>query len=164
MTEGLMTGYFVSMRPHTNSLGSDARFCTRIWLEGFGIHSAQGVIVGTDFNRTRLLKSLGCNAHLDDQANHIDALTKAGMNAYLLDRPWNQHYKIDPEHRVCSIDQFLERAVAPLLSEHSRKSYFGPAQQTDLCHPGSTRSLVETAISTGLQVSALAEKSTPRPA
>lgn len=130
MSQGVITGYVVSVRTMTD----DPAGQTRVWLNERGLYSLQGAIVGTR-KRADVLKILGSEAHLDDAGYQVEALQKEGLNAYLLDRPWNQDAQVDPKFRVSSVDEFLERAVGPLLPEEEAKFFFSPPQVTDLVSP-----------------------------
>jgi hypothetical protein len=167
MNEGVIVGYFVSHRTDTSAAGSDARLMTRIWLENHGIMSAQGIIVGA-LDRIDLLRALQSDAHLDDIGEQVLKLRAANLNAYLLDRSWNQHIVIDPHYRVQTVDEFLVKAIAPLLPDHARDTFFSPTQQTDLVHIPDTlsREMIAEAIRTRpFRFSDLAEiAQQPRPA
>jgi hypothetical protein len=127
--EGAFTGYVVSRR--SSSTDADPAAHTRYWLHEQGLTHLQGVIVGMQ-DRAVLLSLLECDAHLDDYGQQVLDLRARGVNAYLLDRPWNQDTLINPEFRVFSVDEFLERVVAPFLPAEVAKTYFSPPQITDL--------------------------------
>jgi hypothetical protein len=55
----------------------------------------------------------GVQYHIDDNPGTVELLRKAGIEAFLLDRPWNQREIC--EWRVDSIEQFLD-IVAPSAS------------------------------------------------
>lgn len=46
---------------------------------------------------------------IDDRVENVEKLTEAGVNAVLLDRPWNQHASFP---RVYSLIEFAERVIA----------------------------------------------------
>lgn len=127
--EGVFTSYVVSLRVVGDDV--DPALQTRLWLNDKGLTHLQGVIVGNQ-NRPALLTMLGSDAHLDDSGAHVVDLRKAGINAYLLDRTWNQDAAVDPAYRVYSIDQFLEDVVSTFLPAEVNKTFFSPPQIADL--------------------------------
>lgn len=46
---------------------------------------------------------------IDDKIENYDALDAAGVEVYLLDRPWNQH--VDSRRRVKSVSEFVDIVV-----------------------------------------------------
>jgi hypothetical protein len=157
--EGVFTGYVVSRR--RDPIGGNAAAQTRYWLNERGLTHLQGVIVGNQ-DRAVLLTLLGSDAHLDDFGDQVLELRARGVNAYLLDRSWNQDTEIDPQYRVASVDEFLERVVAQFLPAEAVKTYFSPPQITDLVSVHRPLPASETARlirETNFQFSGLAEAS-----
>jgi len=76
-----------------------------------------------------LLRMLDSQIHLDDRASHVAELRGGGINAYLLDRPWNHDCVIDEEYastRTAGLTPSTGRAAgsswsaAPPTSESHR--------------------------------------------
>lgn len=80
---------------------------TQLWFQDHGLVPT-GVIAGHQ-ERYELLQQLESDYHLDDYGDEFLKLRKKGINAYLIDRPWNQD--IDTEYRVKSFDEFLLATV-----------------------------------------------------
>lgn len=114
LNEYLLTGqfvaYFVTHRANlqTPDYVGDARFLTRAWLDRMGVTADCGVIAG-HHNRTDLLQMLGSQAHLEDYGVEFERLRAAGLNAWLIDRPWNRY--VDTPYRVYCLQEFLDRTV-----------------------------------------------------
>ena len=157
--EGAFTGYVVSRR--RDPIGGNAAAQTRYWLNERGLTHLQGVIVGSQ-DRAVLLTLLRSDAHLDDFGDQVIELRAKGVNAYLLNRSWNQDTEIDPQYRVASVDEFLERVVAQFLPAEAVKTYFSPPQITDLVsvhHPLPASETARLIREAGFQFSGLAEAS-----
>lgn len=102
--------YLVTHRPNIDSDEgiTDACRLTQQWFADQGITNPTGVIAG-HHNRTDLLKLLEVDYHIDDYGDEFLKLRDAGINAYLIDRPWNRY--IETEYRVASFDEFLAQTV-----------------------------------------------------
>jgi len=80
---------------------------TRLWLaeHGFeycGLHcSADKTIVPTD-------------VFVEDKLENYDRLVEAGVEVYLVDRPWNQQHR-DGRNRIASVQNYADIVVAKSL-------------------------------------------------
>ena len=117
MEVGEFVGYFVTSRfdLDTPNYVGDARFLTQCWLQKQGLKAHAGVVVQRNQSRADLLYGLGSDYHLDDIGDNYLSLCAAGIQAYLLDRPWNRY--LGTSDRVCSIEEFLNRTVFKLRQE-----------------------------------------------
>jgi uncharacterized HAD superfamily protein len=104
-------GYFITRRKNlkTSSI-SDANALTRIWLEQQGIVDASAIIASSGGNRIQVLKELEIDTYIDDWADQFLLAQEAGIDAYLIDRPYNRHIQTDK--RVYSITEYVRRATA----------------------------------------------------
>lgn len=110
METGQMVGYFVTRRAHLHTphhIG-DARYLTASWLKRQGIVNSTAVLAGY-FDRLELLRLLDVDYHLEDYDVEFKRLRAEGINAYLIDRPWNR--QVQTEYRVKTIEEFLQKTV-----------------------------------------------------
>ena len=122
-------GGFLATRPYPTSekgdyaLDVDAQ--SLAWLEGSwaGQDTRDSYAItgyrGTCFSardKVRELIHRGVQYHIDDNAGTVEHMRAAGIEAFLIDRPWNRHEEC--AWRVRSIQQFLD-IVAPECSEVS---------------------------------------------
>lgn len=92
----------------------DCRLLTKWWLNKYGITDAQAVIAGWQ-NRVDLLKQLEIDAYIDDYAPQVEQCMAAGINTYLINRPWNRKESCSAP-RVDSVAHFLD-IVDPQVSK-----------------------------------------------
>jgi uncharacterized HAD superfamily protein len=103
-------GYFITKRCdlNTQELG-DSNALTRIFFEKYGIENATAIISCLGKNRIALLKELAVDAYIDDWGEQFLEAREAGINAFLLNQPFNQH--VDTPYRVYSIQEYVDRAM-----------------------------------------------------
>jgi uncharacterized HAD superfamily protein len=103
-------GYFVTRRANMEAGDiCDANTLTRIWLENVGLQAYTSVIAMEHTPRVDILKAMEVDAYIDDWGEQFLECREAGIRAYLMDRPWNQH--IDSPYRVYNIRQFVDRVL-----------------------------------------------------
>jgi uncharacterized HAD superfamily protein len=104
-------GYFITRRRdlQTKELG-DSNALTRLFFENHGLVSYSAVISHLERNRIQALKEIAIDAYLDDWGEQWQLARDAGINAYLIDRPYNRD--IDTPFRVKSVHEFIRCAVA----------------------------------------------------
>ena len=61
------------------------------------------------FSKGVYAKNLGITHALDDGWHNIEEYLKYGIQAYCFDAPWNKNHPIDPNIRVASWDEFIEK-------------------------------------------------------
>ena len=62
-------------------------------------------------------KTVGnCDTFIDDKLENYDALTNAGVNAFLLNQPWNRVDKPDYRKRIDTVEEY-----ADLIEKHGYK-------------------------------------------
>lgn len=52
-------------------------------------------------------RTANCDMFIDDKVENFVALEEAGVDVYLLDRPWNHHLETD--RRIYSLEEFVEK-------------------------------------------------------
>jgi len=79
---------------------------TKIWLDILGI--AYDSLTFTQ-DKGEAAVDLALDVFIDDHIRNYDKVEEAGVNAYLVDRPWNQ----PPDHRrrVSGLDEFARRVL-----------------------------------------------------
>lgn len=84
---------------------------TQRWLDSLGVNpkSYCGVIsVDHPEHKKAMLQAMGLQYFIDDHGPTIEELdTIEGLNAYLLDAPWNQDAKV--KNRVSDLNEYLSR-------------------------------------------------------
>lgn len=118
MAGGRYAAVFVANRANLNFKGfaGDARLQSIKWLEDHGIVGALGVSC-CSANKVLELLIRNVRYHIDDDVEEVAKCRAAGIEAFLLNRPWNKTAKC--EYRVNSVTQFLEIAVpAPVEDLH----------------------------------------------
>ena len=111
MEVGEFLGYIVTRRPDLKTPYniSDARYLTLSWLQKYGLRNLSGIVIDYGKDRADVLSNLGIDAHLDDDPKVFERLIDRGINAYLINRPWNKH--VDTDKRVYTVTEFLDKAV-----------------------------------------------------
>jgi len=57
---------------------------------------------------TRDKASVPTDYFIDDNLKNYENLRQAGVNAYLLNRPWNQYAHVRNDHRIDTVDEFVD--------------------------------------------------------
>jgi uncharacterized HAD superfamily protein len=117
MGMAIYNGYFVTKRRdleetdynHGYKHMRDANYLTRMWLEDHGIKNYTSVISTASTVRVDMLKLIEADAYIDDWGEQFLKCRAAGINAYLIDRPYNQD--IDTHYRVYSVEEFIDKAL-----------------------------------------------------
>jgi hypothetical protein len=105
---GAVAIFFVSDRRDCagqSPLLADARMQSLAWLNKYGIHN----YMGTDFacgNKLATLRLHAVEYHLDDDPHEVVQLRAAGIQAFLLTRPWNEDVR--SPFRVDSVSDYLD--------------------------------------------------------
>ena len=102
--------YFIATRRDLDTPGilADARLLSLAWLERHSIEGYAGTIFDA-YDKARALLSRNVQYHIDDDPREVMRLRSFGIQAYLVNRPWN----LDAEcpYRVNSVREFLELVV-----------------------------------------------------
>jgi hypothetical protein len=103
-------GYFVTRRSNLE-IGAiqDSNALTRIWLENVGLSEYTSVVAVESAQRLDILRAMEVDAYIDDWGEQFLDCRSAGIRAYLMDRPWNQH--VDTPYRVYNVRQFVDRVL-----------------------------------------------------
>jgi uncharacterized HAD superfamily protein len=99
--------YFLTSRFATG--GESAQYQTCAWLRGQGIPNANVIVVDRMEDKTLIAVTLKFSAIIDDNLETVYDLRNAGVNAYLLDQPWNRVTTDFEDYRVPSLRGFLKR-------------------------------------------------------
>lgn len=89
---------------------TDTTQLLRRWVSNNELSNVAGCNAGAE-DRPALLEQLGADFHIDDYIQHVIDINKRGKTkAYLMDRPWNRHFKVG-NLRVYSFEEFLSKTV-----------------------------------------------------
>lgn len=108
MRLALERGHEIHLVTHRGEKSLGARFGTLRWLADFRV-------ANTSVTFTRDKTIVPVDAFVDDKPENFQDLLDFGVDSYLLDRPWNRHYDCDPNRRVSSVVDFLDRLTSPVL-------------------------------------------------
>lgn len=99
--------YFITARART--IGDSPLVQSSQWLQAFGLFPRGGhsVVIQVDDPKYKqdLFRALKLEYMLDDYGPTVEQLQQIGVNAYLLDQPWNRSYVALP--RVYSVSEYL---------------------------------------------------------
>ena len=87
--------------------GDASKVATELWLPQAGIRYTSLTISA---DKT----SVPCDTFIEDRDKNFLALVEAGVDAYLIDRPWNAHVVTD--RRVSSVDEYVDLCLAKVAA------------------------------------------------
>jgi len=94
-----------------------AEATTYTWLEQNFPSVFRGVLFANHYSmdgspaltKGELCRQVGCELIIDDDGRHLDSLTKHGIKAVIIDKPWNQGHKLPVgATRVYNWDEALQ--------------------------------------------------------
>jgi hypothetical protein len=78
------------------------------WLGYWGIP-----VTSLTFSRDKTVVPV--DAFIEDRPENFQDLLDAGVDSYLVDRPWNQDFDFDPARRVKSVAEYIDKATSRVL-------------------------------------------------
>lgn len=106
MRAALREGHEVWIVTHRGDENMLARSATASWLDAWGIY-----YTGLVFSRDKTI--VPTDAFIEDRPENYAALEAAGVQAYLVDRPWNQDFEAG--NRVSSVAEYVDKALSTVL-------------------------------------------------
>lgn len=105
---------FITARVPTE--GSPVNWQTAWWLEDhLGITLPTVLVVANWRDKPALIKALKLDAFLDDKMESVENMVYShGLNALLLDQPWNASADVN---RVYSVSEFFEKVEAQFIAK-----------------------------------------------
>lgn len=106
-------GFFFTKRMNLDQASEgvqDAAWQTRTWLNMQGLNNYTSLTCTKSGDRVAQLKAMEIDAYIDDWGDQFLKVLDAGIDAYLIDRPYNR--EVITDKRVTSVHEFVSRAIA----------------------------------------------------